>query len=57
MRKDLLNVIETFEEDYKETLHKYNSKVSEDYWNLLYDLGADIRKALKDLSEKIDWLY
>ncbi|EQC64759.1 hypothetical protein HSIVP1_1718 [Veillonella parvula HSIVP1] len=54
MRKDLLNVVETFEEDYKETLHKYNSKVSEDYWNLLYDLGADIKKALKDLSEKLD---
>lgn len=48
---NLLKAIEKFELDYKETLN--NSNTDDKTYNLLYDLGADIKHCFDDFKDNI----
>ncbi|WP_346877523.1 MULTISPECIES: hypothetical protein [unclassified Clostridium] len=51
LHSNLLKSIENFQLDYKETLN--NSNTDEKTYNLLYDLGADIKHCFDDFKDNI----
>jgi hypothetical protein len=49
----LIRVIEQFEKDYKNTLLDKESEIDTITFDLLYDLGADIKHALENIVDEL----
>lgn len=49
----LIKATEQMEENYKETLNKYQDRIDNETWNALYDLGADIKHTFEEINRII----